>query len=74
MSSQAETLVSILSLLEFEISYKEICRESDKEALDAERDLYEFKNDVKKQTKDIASLERRIASLSGSDNAADIAE
>lgn len=45
-----------------------------KEALDAERDLYEFKKDVQKQTKDIAALERRIASISGSDNAADIAE
>lgn len=45
-----------------------------KEALDAERDLYDFKKNVQKQTKDIASLERRIASLSGSTNAADIAE
>lgn len=44
------------------------------EALDAERDLYEFKNKIKDQTEDIAELERRIASLSGSDNAADIAE
>lgn len=45
-----------------------------KEALDAERDLYDFKKNVQKQTKDIAALERRIASLSGSDNASDIAE
>ena len=45
-----------------------------KEALDAERDLYDFKKKIQKQTKDIASLERRIASLSGSTNAADIAE
>lgn len=45
-----------------------------KEELDAERDLFEFRKNVQKQTKDIASLERRIASLSGSDNAADIAE
>ena len=45
-----------------------------KEALDAERDLYEFKKDIEKQTKDINELERRIASLSGSDNAADVAE
>jgi peptidoglycan hydrolase-like protein with peptidoglycan-binding domain len=45
-----------------------------KEALDAERELYEFKKDIAKQTKDIAQIERRIASLSGSDNAADIAE
>ena len=45
-----------------------------KEALDAERDLYEFKKDVEKQTKDIAALERRIASMSGSTDAATIAE
>lgn len=48
--------------------------DSVKEALDAERDLYNFKKNVKKQTKDIASLERRISALSGSTNAADIAE
>ena len=36
--------------------------------------MHNFKKDVSKQTKDIASLERRIASLSGSENAADIAE
>ena len=45
-----------------------------KESLDAERDLYNFKKDVAKQTKDIGQLERRIAALSGSTNAADIAE
>lgn len=45
-----------------------------KEALDAERDLYDFKKNIGKQTKDIAALERRIASLSGSTNAADVAE
>ena len=45
-----------------------------KEELDAERNLFEFRKNVQKQTKDIASLERRIASLLGSDNAADIAE
>jgi chromosome segregation ATPase len=45
-----------------------------KEALDAERDLYNFKKNVQKQTKNIADLERRIASLSGSTNASDIAE
>lgn len=50
--------------------YIDVC----KEALDAERDLHDFKRNVEKQTKDIASLERRIASLSGSTNAADIAE
>ena len=45
-----------------------------KDSLDAERDLYDFKRNVEKQTKDISTLERRIASLSGSTNAADIAE
>ena len=45
-----------------------------KEALDAERDLYDFKKNVQKQAKDIAEIERRIMSLSGSTNAADIAE
>lgn len=48
--------------------------DSVKEALDAERDLYDFKKNVEKQAKDISELERRIASLSGSTNAADIAE
>ena len=48
--------------------------DSVKEALDAERDLYDFKKNVQKQAKDIAEIERRIASLSGSTNAADIAE
>lgn len=45
-----------------------------KEALDAERDLYDFKKNVQKQSKDIAAIERRIASLSGSTNASDVAE
>lgn len=48
--------------------------DSVKEALDAERDLYDFKKNVQKQAKDIAAIERRIMSLSGSTNAADIAE
>ena len=48
--------------------------DSVKEALDAERDLYDFKKNVQKQAKDISEIERRIASLSGSTNKADIAE
>lgn len=48
--------------------------DSVKEALDAERDLYDFKKNVQKQSKDIGAIERRIASLSGSTNASDIAE
>lgn len=48
--------------------------DSVKEALDAERDLYDFKKNVQKQSKDIAAIERRIASLSGSTNASDVAE
>lgn len=47
--------------------------DSVKEALDAERDLYDFKKNVQKQAKDISELERKIVSLSGSTNAADIA-
>lgn len=54
-------------------AYQELI-EVKKEELDAERDLYGFRNNIKKQTKDISQLERRIAALSGSDNAADIAE
>lgn len=45
-----------------------------RESLDAERDLYEFKKSTNEKTKNIASLERRIASLSASDNASDVAE
>ena len=45
-----------------------------KEELDAERDLYDFKKDVEKQTRDMAALERKIASMSGSTDAATIAE
>jgi chromosome segregation ATPase len=45
-----------------------------KEELDAERDLYDFKKNIEKQTKDIASLERRIASMGGSTDASTIAE
>ena len=48
--------------------------DSVKEALDAERSLYDFKKNVQKQAKDVAELERRIASLSGSTNASDVAE
>lgn len=48
--------------------------DSVKEALEAERDLYDFKKNVQKQSKDIATIERRIASLSGSTNASDVAE
>ena len=48
--------------------------DSVKEALQAERDLYDFKKNVQKQSKDIAAIERRIASLSGSTNASDVAE
>ena len=54
-------------------AYQELI-ELKKEELDAERDLYDFKKQTEEQTKNIASLQRRIASLSGSDNAADIAE
>ena len=45
-----------------------------KEELDSERDLYTFKKNVANQTKNIAALERRIASMSGSSDASTIAE
>lgn len=45
-----------------------------KEALDAERELYNFKQNINKQNKTIAATERKIASLSGSTDQADIAE
>lgn len=45
-----------------------------KKELDAERDLYEFRKNINNQTKDIAALERRIAAMSGSTDAATIAE
>ena len=54
-------------------AYRELI-ETKKEELDAERDLHGFRNKIKDQTKDITSLTRKIAALSGSDNAADIAE
>lgn len=47
--------------------------DSVKEALSAERDLYDFKKKVKNESKNIAELERKIASLSGSTNKSDIA-
>lgn len=45
-----------------------------KKELDAERDLYEFRNNIKNQTKEISILERKIAAMSGSTDAATIAE
>ena len=45
-----------------------------KEALDAERDLYDFKRKIEDQSSDIAETERKIAALSGSTDAEDIAE
>ena len=48
--------------------------DSVKEALSAERALYDFKKSVQKQAKDISELERKIVSLSGSTNKSDIAQ
>lgn len=48
--------------------------DSVKEALDAERDLYDFKRKIEDQSKSVAETERKIAALSGSTNAADVAE
>lgn len=54
-------------------AYEELINLKKKE-LDAERDLYEFKKNVDKQSSDIAETQRKIASLSGSTDASDIAE
>ena len=48
--------------------------DSVKDALSAEKDLYDFKRKIEDQSTDIAATERKIAALSGSTNAADIAE
>lgn len=48
--------------------------ENKKEALDAERDLYDFKKSIEEQNKSIADTERKLAALSGSTAAEDIAE
>ena len=69
-----ERIDAIKNGIEKEIEAYEDYIDTVKEALDAERDLYDFKKSIQKQTKDIASLERRIAALSGSNNAADVAE
>lgn len=45
-----------------------------KKELDSERELFEFKKNVEKQSQNIAEIERKIASISGSNSLADIAE
>ena len=45
-----------------------------KDELSAEKDLYDFRKNIQSQTKDIATLERKIAAMSGSTDAATIAE
>ena len=54
-------------------AYRELI-ELKQDELSAERELYEFRQDVEDQTRDIAELERKIASLSGADDAASVAE
>lgn len=44
-----------------------------KQEIEAERDLHDFKRDVDKKTRDIGETQRKIASLSGSTDPADIA-
>lgn len=44
-----------------------------KQEIEAERDLHDFKKDVDKKTRDIGETQRKIASLSGSTDPADIA-
>lgn len=60
--------------IEKEIEAYEDLIDAKKEELDAERDLYGFRKNIQKQTRDISELERRIASLSGSSAASDVAE
>ena len=69
-----ERVDKLINGVEREISAYEDYIDTVKEALDAERDLYDFKRNIEKGTKDIAALERRISALSGSTDAADIAE
>ena len=45
-----------------------------REELDAERDLYDFKKNIEEQNKSIADTERKLAALSGSTAAEDVAE
>lgn len=54
-------------------AYRELI-ELKKKELDADKALYTFRKNIQKQTKDIASLERRIAAMSSSTDAATIAE
>lgn len=54
-------------------AYEELIKVK-RDELDAERDLHDFRNNIKDQTKDITTLERRIAAMSGSTDAATVAE
>ena len=53
-------------------AYKELI-DLKREELQSERDLHDFKKDVDKKTRDIGETQRKIASLSGSTDPADIA-
>lgn len=57
-----------------EIEAYEDLIDAQKEELDAARELHDFRKQVANDSKDIQELERRIASLSGSTAAADVAE
>ena len=57
-----------------EISAMEELIDLKKKELDAERDLYDFRKDIQKQSSDIGKLERKIAAMSGSTDAATIAQ
>lgn len=57
-----------------EIEAYEDLIDAQKEELDAARELNDFRKQVANESKDIQELERRIASLSGSTAASDVAE
>lgn len=57
-----------------EISAFEELIQLKKDELSAEKDLYDFRKNIQSQTKDIAALERKIAAMSGSTDAATIAQ
>lgn len=64
-----ERVDAIKNGIEKEIeAYSELI-EKKKEALDAEKDLYDFRQNIAKQEKDVANLQRQIKALEGNNTA-----